>query len=330
MDRLDVKDRKILYELDCNSRQSFRAIGRKVGLSKDVVVNRIKRMEKAGVIKSYWAEINTFKLGYNCYRIYLSYQDVSQEIKNQITNYFSKYKYSGAVLSVTGPIDLIVLLWINDSNNFDKFWNKTLDNFGMYFANHAVSIFTGGTGYKKTYLLNEEYQKTNRELFVLRGGGKTVDIDEIDYIILNEIVNNAKISTIELTKKTNCSSKTINNRLKNLQKQEVILAYRVNIDHKKIGVQNSSIDIYLKDHTKRRKIIEYIKFLPYVEYLIENIGWCDIQIEIWVPNFEKIREIIDDVETKFPGAIRKQDFMIADKYHKLRWLPELEFKKGNR
>jgi DNA-binding Lrp family transcriptional regulator len=42
MEKLDLKDRKILYELDCDSRQSFRAIGRKVGLSKDVVVNRVK------------------------------------------------------------------------------------------------------------------------------------------------------------------------------------------------------------------------------------------------------------------------------------------------
>ena len=44
MERLDLKDRKILYHLGLDSRQSFRAIGKKVGLSKDVVTNRVKKL----------------------------------------------------------------------------------------------------------------------------------------------------------------------------------------------------------------------------------------------------------------------------------------------
>ena len=50
MDSLDVKDRRILYELDFNSRQSNSKIGKKVGLHKNVVNYRIKRMEKNGII----------------------------------------------------------------------------------------------------------------------------------------------------------------------------------------------------------------------------------------------------------------------------------------
>jgi len=41
MEKLDIKDKKILYELDLDSRQSFRSIGRKVGLTKDVVASRV-------------------------------------------------------------------------------------------------------------------------------------------------------------------------------------------------------------------------------------------------------------------------------------------------
>ena len=40
---LDLKDRKILYELDLNCRQSNAQIGKKVGLSRKVVDYRIKR-----------------------------------------------------------------------------------------------------------------------------------------------------------------------------------------------------------------------------------------------------------------------------------------------
>jgi len=47
---IDLKDRKILYHLDLNCRQSNAQIGKKVRLSKEVVNYRIKRMEEEGII----------------------------------------------------------------------------------------------------------------------------------------------------------------------------------------------------------------------------------------------------------------------------------------
>ena len=74
---IDLKDRKILYELDLDARQSLTQIGKKVGLKKDVISYRIKRMQDEGVIKNFWTAINTFKLGYQVYRIYINFQYVS-------------------------------------------------------------------------------------------------------------------------------------------------------------------------------------------------------------------------------------------------------------
>ena len=68
MVKIDLKDRKILYELDLNSRQSLTAIGKKVGLKKDVVSYRIKKLEDEGIIKNYYAFIDTlfiFSISYN-------------------------------------------------------------------------------------------------------------------------------------------------------------------------------------------------------------------------------------------------------------------------
>ena len=50
MTNLDLKDRKILYELDKNSRQSFADIAKKVRLSKEVVQYRVKRLQDEGYI----------------------------------------------------------------------------------------------------------------------------------------------------------------------------------------------------------------------------------------------------------------------------------------
>ena len=53
--KLDEKDKKILYELDKNSRQGISSIAKKVRLSKEVVNYRIKNLEKRKIIKGYYA-----------------------------------------------------------------------------------------------------------------------------------------------------------------------------------------------------------------------------------------------------------------------------------
>ena len=87
MVEIDLKDRKILYELDLNCRQSNVQIGKKVGLSKEVVKYRITRMQDEGIITCFWTAINTLKLGYYCFRIYINFLDVSSDIKNEIILY---------------------------------------------------------------------------------------------------------------------------------------------------------------------------------------------------------------------------------------------------
>jgi Lrp/AsnC family leucine-responsive transcriptional regulator len=54
MTKIDLKDRKILYELDLDARQSLTQVGKKVGLKKDIVSYRIKRMQDEGIIKNFW------------------------------------------------------------------------------------------------------------------------------------------------------------------------------------------------------------------------------------------------------------------------------------
>jgi len=64
MINIDLKDRKILYHLDLNCRQSYSQIGKKVGLSKKVVEYRVKRMEKEKIITGYWTNIDSYRFGY--------------------------------------------------------------------------------------------------------------------------------------------------------------------------------------------------------------------------------------------------------------------------
>lgn len=61
MDRINWA---ILEELQRNARLSFSEIGRKIGLSSPAVAERVKKMEDAGIIKGYQANVSHQKTGY--------------------------------------------------------------------------------------------------------------------------------------------------------------------------------------------------------------------------------------------------------------------------
>ncbi len=59
----DEIDRHILNELQTDARVTYAELGRRVGLTTPAVIERVRKLEDAGVITGYRAEIDTAKVG---------------------------------------------------------------------------------------------------------------------------------------------------------------------------------------------------------------------------------------------------------------------------
>jgi DNA-binding Lrp family transcriptional regulator len=328
MSNLDLKDRKILYQLDLNCRQSNAQIGKKVGLSKQVVDYRIKRMENNGVITFFWTAINTFNLGYDVFRIYITFHYVNLEKKNEIIQYFVSCRNAWAVISHTGEIDLTVIFWVKDKFEFYQFWYKTLDLYEEFFHKTSISLYIKTIDFKKTYLTSDsDKQKiAQREFYSITCSRKTIELDETDYILLNKIAVNARVPLIELSKRLNRSSQNVKYRIEKLIKNGIIKAFRVSIDYSKLNLIINKLDIYLKDHKFMQSMLNYLKNQHYLQCLNIAIGWADIEPEFVVEDIDELKQIMYTLEKKFPNSIKKYTYWITGKLHKERWLPEMEFK----
>lgn len=320
---MDMKDRKILYQLDLNCRQSNTQIGKKVSLNRDVVAYRINRLQNEGIIRNFFTVIDSYKLGYHVFRIYLNFQYTTLEVKNQIIEFLVKDKHTWVVNSIIGRYDLGVHLWLKDFREFYNFWEKILDKYGDYFEQKIFSVYVKAYSYPNSYLLLDEYKKIDREKYEIVGVGKKIEIDDLDFKILNELAENARIPLIDIAEKLNCTSQTINYRIKNLVKLGIIQAFRVGIDISKLGYQYYKVDIYLKEHSQRNPIINFIKYNPYLTFIGTSAGVSDLELEFDVENSIKLNHIIDEINTKFPGMIKKYDYFTISKTHKVRCIPEL-------
>jgi Lrp/AsnC family leucine-responsive transcriptional regulator len=60
---MDGIDWKILKELQMDARVSYAELGRRVGLTTPAVIERVRKLEDAGIITGYRAEIDAAKVG---------------------------------------------------------------------------------------------------------------------------------------------------------------------------------------------------------------------------------------------------------------------------
>ena len=81
--KLDLFDKKIMFELERDSSKPVSAIAKRIKRSKEFVNFRIHRLEKEKIILGYSAIVDMSKLGYFTFRIYLKWQNMTEEQKKE-------------------------------------------------------------------------------------------------------------------------------------------------------------------------------------------------------------------------------------------------------
>ncbi|UCF13447.1 MAG: Lrp/AsnC family transcriptional regulator [Thermoplasmatales archaeon] len=321
MIKIDLKDRKILYQLDIDSRQPLSTIGKKVGLPKTVVAYRINKLKEKGIIKSFYTVIDAFKLGYTSLRFYLTYQYTTPEIEKEIVDYFKKNKHTWWLGTFEGRFDLAVIMWVKDLNDFYSFWKKTLKKFRYYFQEQVFSLYVMLYLYRYSYLL-EDYVESDRTKFEITGGGKKVKTDDLDFHILKLMAENARMPVTKIAKNLNSTVTVINYRIKKLMRLGVIQGFRVNYDFSKLGYQWFKLDIDLKEYEKKEQIIDYIKSNPHLIIIDESAGVSDLELEFHLESLNKLHDIMEDIIAKFPNVVKNYRYIYAVKVHKMHYMPE--------
>lgn len=117
--KIDDIDERILRELTKDCRMSYRQIARKVRVSIGTILNRIRRMEEAGVIKGYSAIINHEKVGYQLTGI--AEITVSKGKLYEMEMAISKIPNTCAVYDTTGLTDAVVIAKFRSREEMSKF-----------------------------------------------------------------------------------------------------------------------------------------------------------------------------------------------------------------
>ena len=120
---VDETSKKVLAEYLQDSRQSFREVARKIGISSGTVASRIKEMEENGVIKKYTTLLNYEKLGFELTAV--TEITVSKGMMIEVGTEISKIDHTVGVYNVTGDSDILVIAKFRSRSSLSDF-TKTI------------------------------------------------------------------------------------------------------------------------------------------------------------------------------------------------------------
>ncbi|MFH1592949.1 MAG: AsnC family transcriptional regulator [Candidatus Woesearchaeota archaeon] len=320
--KINLKDRKILAELNWDARISNTEIAKRAGLSKKSVEYRIKQLEKGRIIQSYYPIINFMKLGYVSKKMWFRLQYVNNKTKREMEEYIEKNPIFGWTLWSVGHYDFGISASIKKEHvRFNEEIIKFCERFGKYVVKKDFSETITLEEYPWSFLLN----KKRGGVFKIKYDGEEARIDVLDKKILKELMKNARQSLTEMAKKIGSNYKTVGLRLKKLKEKGVLLGTRAAIDPQFFG--KDWYKVFLKINYNEKNAIHIIKkyLIKQIElaYITENVGGEDIDFEMFASTNREFFKFVERMqeELKNVGGVSKY-ILLGETISKIRYIPE--------
>lgn len=298
---LNQYDKKLLFNLDTNSRTSYVQLAKSVGLSKDAVKNRIDNYLKNELIDGFYSLIDSSKLGLYSFRVYFSFKNSSFEDELNIINYLQKNKNVFYLFAVEGNFDMGFGYFAESIFEFKKFINLFKEKFSFVELKHE-GIFLKLYHFDRNYFIKN--LRVQNPKGILQEPNK-VKIDQIDKLILDYLSKNARIQIVDLALKLDLTSKAIIYRIKNLEKKGIILGYKPKINIEKIGYSMYKIDLILNNNLVKEKIRKFVFQLPNIIHSEEVFGGSDLEFDIECKDYDEFKKIIDKIKKEHGNEIQK-------------------------
>jgi len=314
---LDLLDKKILYELDINSRASASRIARNVKVPKETINYRIKRLINDCWVDRLYTIFNASKFGYSYYKIFLKFHKLTAENENKIIKFITNNPTCINLRILEGTYDLVFSTIQKNISELRVFLQKFFNNFGTYVLEKEIHTTA------KTHKLNQKFLyegKTVKKTFSHIDFGN-YSLDEIDLGIMKLISTNSRVKLTDIANDTFIDSRLIKYRIKKLEKEGVIVTYAAALNLAQINREFIQIDMVLKDPAIIPSIIDFFDKTNTCIFAYELLGKYDLSIEIYVKNDEMLRGILEEFKMQFLDNYVYYDISHVYREYVINWSP---------
>ncbi|MFH1133114.1 MAG: Lrp/AsnC family transcriptional regulator, partial [Nanoarchaeota archaeon] len=160
-------------------------------------------------------------------------------------------------------------------------------------------------------------QKKEDEQITMTGELEQYNLDNVDKMILVGLSKNCRISLVELGKITKLTPNGVKSRIKNLERNKVILGYRVMINYPLLNFLHYRAFLHLENITedKEKKIIQFLKQQKSVVSVTKTIGYCELEFRAVVKDVHEFYVLMEEIRNHFPDFIKDHESIIYYRFY---------------
>ncbi|MFD2762187.1 Lrp/AsnC family transcriptional regulator [Lentibacillus juripiscarius] len=141
-----------------------------------------------------------------------------------------------------------------------------------------------------------------------------MDIDEIDKKLLEELVEDGRLSYVELSKKVDISRVAVKERIKNLKEKGVIEKFTVIINSEKAGKTVSAFFEVDVEPYHFQEIAQNLADHPNVASIYQMTGPSTLHMHVLVDNFLMLEDFINGELYSVKGITRVESSVILKRF----------------
>ena len=296
--RLDMKDRRILEELDRNPNITLSSLAKNVGVSRQVAEYRMTKLVSQKTVYAFYTLIDVGRLGYSSFRVHLRLKNVSEETYSKFAKQLFTDYPTFWVAFISGSFDLIIDIFARNSNKFEEIFSDILKKNKEIIQNYETSVILGMNLYTYGYFIETN---KSRDKLILHKNIDCKKIDKTDEKILQKIKLDSRIPYDVVAKEIGISRNSVKNRILKLEENRVIAGYKplINFNH----FDKQSYKIFIKYNNTRidqeKHLLEYLKHKIGVLTTLKLLGKWNLDIEIHTKDIRELQRFIIELRNKY-------------------------------
>lgn len=297
--KLDLKDRRILYELDKNARISNAQIAKRVGVSPEVVHYRINKLE-GDIVTKYHTLVNYDKMGLIHFKICIQFNGLPLKEEEEIYSNLKKINQVIWIAKCSGDWDCMVSCTVKNLKEFAEIKDRVVSLCYPYVNHKEVSIISNMWAFPRRFLLGKQ-----EEGFKMKG--EALKLDKIDLSLLRLLAENARKPIIDIARELDITVKVASYRIKKLIRNGAIDHFRIVIDYDTLGLHFYKVFFYLKNPEEKRlrQLIEKMNNNLNLVYNIKVIGKWDLEPEFEFFDKKDFDKLMQELMDEFSDIIQR-------------------------
>lgn len=322
--QLDLLDRRILFELDCDSRRSLSELSRKVRLGRDLVTYRIDRLKQVGILNKCTAMINPYKLGLTVYKTYLKLE-ANRERWSEFVSHLDAHPRTSWLAECYGKWDVVWCVLAYSPKEVYDLQDRLFSEFRDIIFSFNVTTLVNYWWFPKKYLLGEsssEVQGWKFELPEFTFGTTPLEhsLDETECGIIQLLCEDAQMSVTDMARRLRTTPAIVKYRTEKLEELGIIAGYRVDIDRSALGMTVFRVQVHPweYDAVKELEFHSFCRTHPRISEYAQQLGDCKLEFEVEAKDYAEFSAVIDEIRERFSSYVRSLEYMMVrrDYFHR--------------